>query len=1102
MPIILKKHHPARIADVDAEVLTRLHDGRPQSFIHVVPTRRKLRDAQRAYIQASPGNVVPAIALFTLDTLAGELFNDLCPPRRFLEGPAQAVLINEAIQSVSSSLEYFRLRRGSRLHRGTFQKIVNIINVLKEEGMYVSAFHQEVDGAGSDEKSKLHDILLIYEDYERRLGSQFIDPAGRIKEVNDSWFHNFSEASEKVKLHFRTVDTLFVSGFDEFSDPEITMLDYLSLVPGMGTVISFDYHAGNDEVFGHLRKNYDKFLDLGFTVERVAGSGDHGFADHIAANLFRYGCDIPRLDAADTVTLLDAEDREKEVELIAKIIKHLALERPERDLSRICVAMFQPQQYSNLFREVFLRFGIPANITDRFALDQSPFVVSLLSLLAIEHNDYRLSDLMRALASPYFTFADDGNEPVDAGNLYEIATRLKIIIGRSIWEHRIGQRLQLLAGELAATDDEIEEAQLRREEKMLKKAQRDISRIATALSPFKGRLTPQEFKQRVLKLLDEAHTVACLMVVPADALGEEQLEKDVRAYQKFLNFLDEFLSILALESSAGATEPLSFYTERLRAAIPQVRYNIRQKYGYGVQVTSFDETRGLSFEVMIVAGLVDGEFPPIHRPDIFYSDARREMKEHYHLTEHRYLFYQAVTNFTERLYLTVPRCDDETPLVPSSFIDSLVGTIVLADRRGALPAELAEPIFSEDELLQHYGRIAGRGNPEALNRDMEYNPDLFATLEHMRHAIGVEKSRIENPEMMPEYNGRIRDRLSQDAREALARFRNRVYSVTQLESYGSCPFQFFADKVLRLHVVPEAAEGVSPLERGGLLHEVLFEFYASRRENGRTSLAGCSDEEFRLAVQDICMRARAKLDALTAVDIFWDVEKELILGAKNRKGILEEFLERERESTLKVEPKYFEVAFGSKVGSKRKTDPQLASEEPITAGQVQLRGKVDRVDVGENLLTIVDYKTGTRLAGRKEIDLGMSLQLPMYLYAIEQMLAGDGSGPVKFAAGVYYKMKSPVEAKLGIGNAEYRGDAFESSTRSANLVASESELKQVIDRAIGYVNLYVDGIARGEFPVAPKDPVEVCRYCNFQTICRIKSRIVEQQAGIGEEEES
>ena len=99
-------------------------------------------------------------------------------------------------------------------------------------------------------------------------------------------------------------------------------------------------------------------------------------------------------DFSGEVTLLRAHNRIHEVELICKLIKQLAAEKPERDLSAICVAMFRPQIYTDIFREQFDRFGIPANITDRFSLCRSQFVVTLFGLLQIPLNGFRRDDLL------------------------------------------------------------------------------------------------------------------------------------------------------------------------------------------------------------------------------------------------------------------------------------------------------------------------------------------------------------------------------------------------------------------------------------------------------------------------------------------------------------------------------------------------------------------------------------------------------------------------------------------------------------------------------------------------------------------------------------
>ncbi|MBI1807727.1 MAG: exodeoxyribonuclease V subunit gamma [Ignavibacteria bacterium] len=1095
MPVILSKNYELSVSNVDGEVYDRLRAGNTDSFIYIAPTKRKLRSLQREFLRHVPGCVAPAFHLYTLETLAVRLHSLLCPPKRFVSGPVQAVLINEALQSCAVSLGYFRLRgRAHKLPRGTFQKIIDVINTLKEKGVYRASLYAEIESTDIEERDKLQDVLSIYNAYEMLLGDRFIDTAGMLKEVNERWVE--VDAATLFRPHFGNVNVIVVAGFDEFSDPELTMLYNCSTIERLAMLVSFDYHLNNDEVFGHLKENYMKFLEMGFQKITTLDDGN-AFVEHVTKHLFRYEAEAPKMKCRETVTLLDASTREEEVELIAKLIKKLALDNPDRDLSKICVAMHQPQIYTSLFREVFERFGIPANITDRYYLDQSPLVVSTLALLSIHQNNFRVLDMIRALSSPYFRFTTDTGS-IDAGNLYEVSSRLKISAGQTAWLNRIEQRLATLREEIHDEDDEIQVDQLRREEHMLLKARSDVQALARLLHRFDGLMTPVQFKEKLLSLLDEVHVVEGILQAQSSLAGTEHLERDTRAYQKFLNFLDEFLEILEFDENHQVVERLPFYVERVKTAVSQARYNIRQKYGYGVSVTSFDETRGLRFDVMIIAGLVDGEFPPTYKPEILFSPSRRAQKERYHLNEHRYLLYQALTNFTEHLYLTVPRSDAEVDLVPSSFLEALVRIVDLEDCRGTKPEWVTSGIFSEDELLRHVGKTIG----QALDQNQplaevvlpDVKKDLHEMFDHIHHAIVVERSRmhadpIATYGLVEEYNGKILDRVSADARKALEGFRNRVYSITQLESYGKCPFQFFSNKVLRLTSVNELEEGMSPLERGGILHEILFEFYTRRREKNLPPMSECTDQEFQMSVDELIALANRKLEALNIPDVFWDVDKELVLGSSTRKGLLREFLDAEREASFIVKPAYFEVAFGSRVGSKKTTDVQLTTEHPLRAGDVQLRGKVDRIDIGDDTFKIIDYKTGSTLARREEIDLGMSLQLPMYLYAVEHLLATQLGRALSGGAGVYYKLTSPVKECLGIGTMEQRKKVFTARSNNKELVANDQELRDIIDRATRYVNEYVDNIARGKFPVEPKKPEQVCTHCDYKTICRIQTRI-------------
>ncbi len=1087
MPILLQKNITGPVLDIQTILDQRLAEGNASSFLHIVPTNRKVRDAERKYLRALPRQTGERFFLFTLETLAVELHNLIAQPRRFIDGPSQAVLLSRAIKNRAPDLRYFKPQRGTRvLQSGTFQKIINVINKLKNEGVYPSLLAIELDTADGGERAKLHDLLTIYEEYERLLGSMYVDTAGFLKIVNEQWDET---AGKAVRMHFPNVDLIVISGFDRFSDPELTMIANLTALGGFGTIISFDYFRGNDAVFGHLEINYRKFLEIGFALAEKETFRGSTFSFHCARYLFAEDRKSPGLDLRDRVVLYDAPTRKGEVELIAKIIKRIHQENPETVLSKICVAMFKPDLYTSLFHEVFREYGIPANITDRFSLDQSPCITALLSLLAVRENNFRLRDVMRALTTPFFSFGE-GDHRIDAGNLYGIGTGLRVSAGYSTWTKRIERRLAEIKQILATTDDEVEAWRMGAEREGLGKAARDLEGLSSLLEPFRETMRPADFRDRVLALLGHLHVAENILAASHRALEDEQREKDARGLQKFLYFIDEYLDLLESETDNQTLQPLSYYLDTLRTAIPQILYNIRQKWGYGVQVTTLEETRGLEFDVMIIAGLVDGEFPPAYQPEILFSQARREHAERLHPVEHRYLFYQVATNFKKRLFLTTPRRDANRELVASTYIDALASVARFEDLRGSTPSELSEPLFSRQEMYRHAGEILSvRGSelPDAIREEMVRDPEAAGTIGHMREAIEVENSRERNVGL-PEYRGILSGKLSPEASRALKSLRERVYSVTQLESYGRCPFQFFADKVLRLSFREEPEEGISGAERGGIIHEILFEFYTERRSKGLPSLGGCDDADFSSAMADMRRIAAAKLDRFVADEAFWKVEKDLILGSDQRKGILNEFLEFERSREYNLRPSYFEVAFGSKVGSRKMTDPKMNLADPVRVGNVQLSGKVDRVDVGTGTLKIIDYKTGATTLRKDEIESGMSLQLPIYLYVIEKILAEQTGDKFSPAAAAHFKLRSPFKEEVIIGNEEYRGAAFETRSRSNILVPTDEKLREVIAEAIAFVNDYVDKISEGVFPVEPKDIDRVCVYCEFKTVCRIQNK--------------
>ena len=1091
MPIVLQY----KVSDRPHTFPQRLKGPLFDDILIVVPTKRRIRHLTREVIRAESGGALGPLPFHTLESLARVVYTAMANPRPIVVGPMQTLLYHNAVKARGSSLRYFRVRRGDvPLYRGTFEKIVDVITHLKESGVYPDLLEEETGAAPLDEREKLRDVTSIYTAYEEALEAiHGVDAAGVYKHLSVGCSESEFEAA--FRSLYPNVNALSMEGFDEFTLPEIGFVRKLCAVRGVSVSLVFDFLPGNNGLFGHLRENYNRFRELGFVdigpeessrrlilgETRVALKAK-SVVDHIARTLFNPDFRGSALDCSSSITLMRGRNRSQEVELICKLIKRYVADHPGQDLSTICVATARPQEYTSIMREQFSSFGIPANITDRFTLSRSPLVVGLLGILQIPLNGFRRDDLLRVLRTPYFTFADHGSA-VDSANLAEVSRRLRITAGEHAWLGTIDRHVNRLALERQGTSEGSELARIERELRSFRRARHDFALISEMLQEIRGEGTAHEFRRHLSRLVERLEVGTSLINAGPGIPGEVR-EKDVRAYAKLIEVIDDFVALLDFQDGKQKTHPLKFYVEQLKIALARERYNVREQFGRGVLVTSIEETRGLPMGLMILAGLVDGEFPSVYQPEVFLAARRRKEREQYHTWRHRYLFYQAVTNWSTHLYLTYPAKEGDLDLVRSSFVESLLKVAQVTEWNDEFEVPFGRTLCSEQEFLQY-----SAGHLEEARRMATTLPgELAVHVEEVGRAIAIERSRLED-HSLPQFEGRILAHLPPQYRETLRTLRDRTYSVSQLETYGQCPFKFFAERLLRLNGTEDLREDLTPVEKGALLHEALFEFYTDRRAKGLPSIIDCTDQEFDAAVEALVGITREKLSTIEIPDAFWDFEKELILGGSGIEGgLLRRFLAFERNRAERPEPKYFEVGFGGAVGPKGETDSILSRDEPIELAGIKVRGKVDRVEVGNGFFSIIDYKTGRRVPGRKEIESGWSLQLPLYLYAMEELLKARGFMSLEPAGGLYYQLTDPPALRLGLGSAAFNKQAFTARSNSPQLVSTQADLRERISASVNFVEKFVGGMTAGEFPLTGPENVErVCVYCAQKTMCRIQT---------------
>jgi ATP-dependent helicase/DNAse subunit B len=491
----------------------------------------------------------------------------------------------------------------------------------------------------------------------------------------------------------------------------------------------------------------------------------------------------------------------------------------------------------------------------------------------------------------------------------------------------------------------------------------------------------------------------------------------------------------------------------------------------------------------------DGIFPEIYSPSLF------NLKEHQPseddtLIEQRYLFYQTLCTTEKEAYIIwhTGSDDKKSEMMRSQFADALEEVVPFAEiTRESQDSQ----VFSSNEFFRYVG-LAKNTSSQAMSLAKEKGLDeesLETLQQQIPHSIIVEKKRAETASS--EYSGVLPfDLLTETEREVLLKFQNRVYSISQLETYAACPFKFFSKYILHLEsgLQTEGEEGLSGAERGTVLHETLYQILSGMRDRNE-DIRSLSDEDFHRIGAEILSQNRS--GKIRTNHPFWRLDKETVFEPPEPGiGMLQKFIEAERKySAFITKPSFFEATFGMPI-AEDKRDKTLYREDHVEISGIKLRGKIDRIDMDADagIFSVTDYKSG-KSASHKEIASGLSLQLPLYLRIAEDLLRAHlGDESMSGVAAVYHTLLGKdSKQQLALGLHEFAGMAFEGHKKGGQLkgeVDSVEALKDVIDTTVAYAKSYVEGIMKGSFPLVKEENVETaCKYCEFKQVCRVREAL-------------
>jgi hypothetical protein len=292
--------------------------------------------------------------------------------------------------------------------------------------------------------------------------------------------------------------------------------------------------------------------------------------------------------------------------------------------------------------------------------------------------------------------------------------------------------------------------------------------------------------------------------------------------------------------------------------------------------------------------------------------------------------------------------------------------------------------------------------------------------------------------------------------------KDRVYSVSGLEDYASCPVRFFLSRVLGLKAKSELPDEVETSARGILIHEILARFYRTLLERTGNDLFQSGLCEKKRLMEETCEKLFAE-----HAQVFSGLHPVVILAEKKFiRSWMDYFLENETEyfTTDPFRPVCLETGFGIERFPDGTGFPPLKIENEKDS--ILVSGRIDRIDIDSNAIPprirIIDYKTGEYKASLKEIESGKELQAPLYLKAALEHILPESS----IHESVFYSLRNMTFVRYKMGKDPVEGNEAWS---------------EYIRNACGCSLSLADKIRSGKFPAgACKDN----RWCDFRQLCR------------------
>ncbi|KEO82870.1 PD-(D/E)XK nuclease family protein [Tumebacillus flagellatus] len=964
---------------------------------------------------------------------------------------------------------------------------------------------------GTADERSIEVLVHVLESYRRELHSGELP----LLDTEETYLEAARLLREKgLDGLFPGVERLYIDSFVDFLPHQMEVL--LPLLQAERVQVFVPYQTERwrwmESAAGLMEGTLAQFLANGLQIH-LADAEDEDKPDipedllHLQTRLF-----APHPEPlAETPSLrtFRARTAEKEWLWVAKQIKQL--HRHGVPLRDIAILTPQELEHGGLLHRVFGREGIPVSQHVTLPADRVPWLRDLLTLYTLDDAIWH-RDTLEELAGADALLGDHplrGKQTVPQ----QLSRQLGVIKGQTLWKKRIEEHLafdfpESMSPKKSSPNRNPEELEANSEHADLRALYAFLNLLSakTANLPRTGDGAAHAVAMR--GLLPEASTFQHALVRryrENNGYLIQDLQRDLQAresLEKVLDALEGMDALLNETSSYTRTEFAQLVSNYLNAEEITLE---RGKPG-GVALLNPSAARGLTFEHVFFVGLNEGQWPLVPSASWLLREALREeltdratlLSPQVQIDQQRLFFLMGLHTATKGVWFSYVSASKQD--LPSRFLSQLFeicpnlleesdeylggsalyptspGQISnLAEARDWLAAHLRKKTKWHEAALPAPETAAVQQGTDAITAQdalaaealLQIEPEFWRQIAgqvegEQARATTVGESRFDGLLQADAIRAELADRYSTE----------RVYSVSQFNRYGECGYKFFLSRVLNLDSTQEEEAELSALEKGNLYHRVLHRLYDQLREVDRvtTELIDSMRAQIETLFQEEWSRAQE--NRYTEVGLRQQLERDRLLRR------LHDWFDGEAEAWkaqgLALVPRYLEWVFG--MNSTSDHDPR-SQREPITVGDLKLRGQIDRIDATrDGKFMVVDYKAKNTKPMPRAIQNGIDFQLPVYVRAVEQALYPEGEA----VGAAYYSIekvdrstsalvKAPYLEALGMGKKRTK---FDDEAWNELLATSEATMHD-----------YRQRMADGRYPVLPSDESH-CSFCDFRKVCR------------------